>query len=300
MHDLRYARPSFVDWIQAARPKTLTAAIVPFFAGTALAHASGFSIDWGLLLSALASALCIQIGTNFINDAFDFAKGADNQERLGPRRAIQQGLATTRQVYAFGLSFFLAALIFGVPLIVHGGASMAAILLISIISGYLYTGGAFPLAYQGLGDLFVVIFFGWVATIAGYWIQTGAMSLQSLLLGTQIGLLCTLMIAINNLRDIHSDVKACKKTLAVRFGQSFAKCEIALLAGIPYALNIFWLNWGFVLAAILPWITAPLSALLIAKIRKTQPSKAYNHFLALAALLHLSFGLLLIIGLILQ
>lgn len=300
MNEIKLSRMNAGIWIQAMRPKTLTAALVPFSAGAALAYSNQAPIAWGLLCVAIFSAICIQIATNLINDAFDFAKGADDQERLGPQRAIQQGFATGPQVYALGMIFFLASLLIGIPLIIHGGLAIAAILLLSILSGYLYTGGPKPLAYVGLGDLFVVIFFGWVATLAGYWLQTGWVDWKSFLLGTQIGLLCTLMIAINNLRDINSDIRANKKTLAVRFGQTFAKVEILFLAIVPFALNLCWLTWGYVYAALLPFFTLPLASILMLKIWKSYPSKAYNRYLGMAALLHLSFGIFLIIGFILQ
>lgn len=287
-------------WIRAIRPKTLTAAIVPFFSGAALAYTTGASIAWGVLISTILSAIFIQIATNLINDAFDFSKGADDEERLGPHRAIQQGMATSQQVFSLGIIFFLLAFLIGTPILIQGGFPIAMVMLLSMVSGYLYTGGPFPLAYIGLGDFFVVIFFGWVATLSGYWLQTGYIDGKSFLLGTQIGLLCTLMIAINNLRDISSDIRANKKTLAVRFGQNFAKMEIFILASVPFILNFFWFYWGYIYAALLPYFSFPLATLLITKIWKNQPSKMYNQYLGLAALLHLLFGLLLIIGFILN
>lgn len=300
MSRVEYAPYNIACWFQAMRPKTLTASLVPFSVGAALAHASGAPLAWGLLFCALISALFIQVATNLINDAFDVAKGTDGQDRLGPRRALHLGIATGPQVYALGMLCYLAAFLVGIPLIIHGGPSIALILLLSILSGYLYTGGPIPLAYAGLGDLFVVIFYGWIATMAGFWLQTGYIDFQSFMLGTQIGLLSTTLIAVNNLRDVNTDAKSNKKTLAVRFGQVFVKYEIILLATIPFALNFFWLYWGYFYAAILPFLTLPLACLLIVKIWKTYPSKAYNGFLALAALLHLSFGILLIIGFLLK
>lgn len=296
MSRAEYASSNIACWFQAMRPKTLTASIVPFTIGAALAHAIGAPLNWGLLLCALISALFIQVATNLINDAFDVAKGTDNQDRLGPRRVIHLGMATGPQVYALGMLCFLAAFLFGIPLIMDGGLYIALILLLSMLSGYLYTGGPMPLAYVGLGDLFVIIFYGWVATMAGFWLQAGFINVQSFLLGTQVGLLCTSIIAVNNLRDVNTDAKSSKKTLAVRFGQTFVKTEITLLAIVPFILNFFWLYWGYLYTAILPFLTLPMAFLLIVNIWKTYPSKAYNGFLALAALLHLSFGVLMIIG----
>jgi 1,4-dihydroxy-2-naphthoate octaprenyltransferase len=301
MHTKQQNSPvSMFIWLQTIRPKTLTAAFIPFSAGAALAYAGGASIAWGLLLSALASALCIQIASNLLNDAFDFVKDTSDPERLGPKRAIHLGLANGQDMYRIGLFFFLLTLLFGIPLIVHGGVSIVVILGLSILAAYLYSGGPLPLTSVGLGDLFVLIFYGWVATLAGYWLQTGYLDAKGLLLGTQIGLLCTSIIAIDNYRDIESDSKAGKKTLAVRFGRQFGKMEIAALTSIPFALNLLWLTWGYHYAAFLPFLTAPLGAFIVYKTWNSPPSSAFNIFLGLAALLHLSFGLLLIIGFILQ
>lgn len=289
--------PSHVGiWFQAMRPKTLTASLVPFSVGAALAYATGASMNWGLYFFALISALFIQVATNLINDAFDVAKGTDDQDRLGPRRVLHHGMATGSQVYALGILCFLAAFLFGIPLIMHGGTYIALILLLSMLSGYLYTGGPMPLAYMGLGDLFVVIFYGWVATMAGFWLQAGYINMQSFLLGTQVGLLCTLLIALNNLRDVNTDAKSNKKTLAVRFGQTFVKAEITFLAIVPFLLNFLWLYRGYHFVAGLPFLTLPIACLLIVKVWKTYPSKAYNGFLALAAVIHLAFGFLMVIG----
>lgn len=300
MYKDQHLAPSTVSiWLQTIRPKTLTAAIVPFCAGAALAYAGGASIAWDLLIFALASALCIQIATNLLNDAFDFVKDTSDPKRLGPKRAIHLGVADGKQMYILGMAFFVFAWLFAIPLILHGGVVIAVILLFSMLAGYFYSGGPLPLTSVGLGDPFVLLFYGWVATAASYWLQTNAVDAKALLLGTQIGLLCTTIIAVDNYRDIDSDEKANKKTLAVRFGPEFAKFEIAFLTFFPFALNFFWLSWGYVYVAILPMLAAPLASYLLARIWKTRPSKAYNGFLALAALLHLCFGVLLIIGFVL-
>ncbi len=287
-------------WLQTIRPKTLTAAIVPFSAGAALASAGGAVIAWGLLFSALISALCIQIASNLLNDSFDFVKDTTDPHRLGPKRAIHLGLANSQHMYGLGLFFFMLAFIAGIPLINHGGVAIAIIIGLSILAGYSYSGGPLPLTSVGLGDLFVLLFYGWVATLAGYWLQTGLLDSKGFLLGTQIGLLCTSIIAIDNYRDIESDRKAAKKTLAVRFGRHFSKIEIAVLTLLPFGLNLLWLVWGYSYAAFLPFLTAPLGAFIVFKTCNTPPCSSFNVFLGLAALLHLSFGLLLIIGFVLQ
>jgi 1,4-dihydroxy-2-naphthoate octaprenyltransferase len=146
-----------------ARPKTLAASVVPVLVGTALVAAEGFHVAAWISLFAVLSAMMIQIATNFVNDAIDFVKGADGETRLGEARATQSGWFTGRQVMAMALLFFALAMLFGIPLVWQGGAAILTIGLVSLLMGYAYTGGPFPLAYLGLGDLFVVIFFGLVA-----------------------------------------------------------------------------------------------------------------------------------------
>lgn len=286
-------------WFQTARPKTLTAAIIPFSAGAALAYANGSPIAWGLLFSALVSALCIQIASNFLNDAFDFVKDTTDPERMGPVRAIHRGIADGQFMHTLGLICFILAFIAGIPLIIHGGMPIAFILGISCLAGYFYSGGPIPFTSVGAGDFFVLIFYGWVATLAGYWLQTGFLDTKVFLLGTQIGLLCTTIIAIDNYRDMVADGKNHKKTLAVRFGSQFAKMEIATLTCLPFVLNLYWLVWGYTYAALLPFLAAPLAMFLVYKTWTTKPSPAFNMFLGLSALLHLCFGLLLIAGFVL-
>jgi len=291
---------SFNSWVLASRPKTLTAALVPVCVGTALAQAFGYSVAYSLSFFALLSAFSIQIGTNLVNDALDFKKGADTQKRLGPTRVTQQGLLSMRSVLIFGVAFFVMAIVFGIPLIIKGGAPLAIVLAISVLMGYCYTGGPFPLAYVGLGDLFVILFFGLVSTASVYYLQSGHFDTSSLIAGLQIGLLATVMIAINNLRDNEGDAQAGKYTLAVRFGTAFARAEIISLMLLPYVIGLIWLQFGLFYAAVLPLMTLPLALRLSKRIYYAEIGPVFNVFLGLAALLHLSFGLLLTIGLWLE
>jgi 1,4-dihydroxy-2-naphthoate octaprenyltransferase len=280
-------------WIASARPKTLTATLIPFLAGTALAIGNGATFKGLLFLSAMLGAFCIQIATNLINDAFDVKRGTDTHERLGPQRALHLGYATHDQVFDAGIGFLSLAIVFSMPVILYGGFAILAIILLSISLAYLYTGGPSPLSYNGLGDLFVIIFFGWVSTLAAFWIQSGTLSWSAFLLGTQIGLLATVLIAINNLRDVQTDAKSGRRTLPVRFGAFFGRLEITVLILLPFLLNFLWILRGNYLAAALPWLVFPLALPLIAKIWYTEPSKVFNKYLAQSALLHLTFGLLL-------
>lgn len=297
MYSSRATRFSFIDWFVAARPKTLTTALVPFLAGTFLAFADRFTIAWSLMAFACLSAICIQIGTNFMNDAYDFKRGADRGGVLGPERASRAGLLsgqlTFRHVWLVGALFFSGAVFFAIPLFLHGGPPVILIIALSILAGFLYTGGPFPLAYHGLGDLFVLLFYGGVATNAAYWLQSGEINARSALLSVQVGCLCTSMIAINNLRDVEEDAKASKNTLPVRFGILFGKLEIMAMLAIPLVLNLFW-PWQ--LAAWLPWLSAPIAIAICMRIWKLAPSNEYNGLLAISGANMLFFCLLLMAG----
>ena len=211
-------------WILAARPKTLWAAVAPVMVGTAMAFESGH----GALLPAFAAlfgAIAIQVGTNLANDYFDCKKGADTQDRLGPTRVTQAGLIRPEAVKIGIVTAFLLASIAGSYLIYRAGWPIAVIGVLSIISGILYTAGPYPLGYIGLGDIFVLIFFGPVAVGGSYYVQTLSLEPIVLLASLGPGFFSVAILAVNNLRDIDSDSKTGKRTLAVRFGRRFAKME---------------------------------------------------------------------------
>lgn len=284
------------SWILATRPKTLTASAVPVLVATGLAFTVSPQLNLWISLFALLSSFCIQIGTNFINDALDFKKGADTAARLGPVRVTQSGLLSMQQVHLAGLLFFGLAIVFAVPLILRGGWPIAFLMSLSVVCGYGYTGGPKPLAYSGLGDLFVLLFFGLASTIAVYYLQTGFIDVRAVLAGTQIGLLATVLIAINNLRDCVEDSRTGKRTLVVRFGETFGRYEIALLAFLPFALGFLWIPLGYTLVTLLPFATLPIAVKVVKNIWSTPPSREYNKFLAMSALLHLAFGLMMCVG----
>jgi len=284
------------SWILAARPKTLTAALIPVLVGTALAFGLQGGVRPELSLLALLSAVLIQIGTNLINDALDFKKGADTAERIGPKRVTQSGIFKPDQVWWAGIFCFVGAALLGLPLVMAGGWPIVAIGIFSLLAGYAYTGGPYPLAYLGLGDLFVLVFFGWVAVGGVYYLNTGAMDLAGFVAGTQVGLLATVLIAINNLRDAKTDIKAAKKTLPVRFGSRFARMEITLLCLIPFFSGIYWMQTGLKWAFALPFFVLPVAIQLVRKVFSTEPSEVYNRYLAQAAAIQLCFGVLLSLG----
>ena len=214
----------FKIWLEAARPKTLWAAVAPVIIGTAMAFSDG-KFHMASALAALIGAILIQIGTNFANDYFDFKKGADTRDRIGPVRATGAGLVKPGVMRAAFILIFMAAFIIGLYLIYRAGWPLLLIGLLSIIFGVLYTGGPYPLGYNGLGDIFVLIFFGPVAVGATYYVQALEITMPVILAGLSPGLISTALLTVNNLRDINSDRKAGKKTLAVRFGVFFTRME---------------------------------------------------------------------------
>lgn len=230
-------------WWMAARPRTLGAALAPVLIGTALAIRSGQWDPW-TLVAALLGALLIQIGTNFANDYFDFIKGADTSARIGPTRATQAGLVSPADMRLAFILTFAAVLLPGFYLAARGGWPIVCLGIASVLSGILYTGGPWPLAYLGLGDLFVLLFFGLGATTGTYWIHTHSLSGEILLAALPPGLLATAILVVNNLRDRQTDAQAGKRTLVVRWGTDFARWEylLCLLGASLIPLVLFFLG----------------------------------------------------------
>lgn len=284
-------------WVLASRPKTLPAAIAPVCIGCALAWKLTGSWSLWLALCTVLSAIAIQIATNFFNDAIDFDKGADTANRLGPTRATSAGMTSRKGMYLAGWITILIAAALALPLIQARGWLILAIGLPSIYFSFGYTGGPFPLAYRGLGDLFVLIFFGLIAVSGAVFVQTGTWPFDALVAGIQIGLLSTVLIAINNLRDIEEDRGTRKMTLAVRFGITFSRIEITLLCLLPHVVGLLlWPARGFSLLAWLPLPVGLLGFLISALIWKTAPSRAYNRFLALSAAQLVLFTVLFVVA----
>jgi 1,4-dihydroxy-2-naphthoate polyprenyltransferase len=217
--------PSFFSiWVGAARPRTLPAAIAPVLAASALAWRDGdFAAPAALV--CLAFALLIQIGTNFANDYYDFIKGADTAERVGPRRAVASGLVAPTTMKRAMIAVFALAFAAGLTLLGYGGWPLLVIGVASIVCGVAYTGGPYPLGYNGLGDIFVFIFFGLVAVGATYFVQAGVITPEAWIIGAGIGALAANILVVNNYRDVETDAKAGKRTLVVRFGRRFARAQ---------------------------------------------------------------------------
>ncbi len=284
-------------WLLAIRPKTLPAAAAPVIVGTAAALSDDL-FKPGPALAALLGALLLQIGANLANDVFDFKKGADTTDRLGPVRVTQAGLLSPGQVMAgVWVSFGLAALI-GLYLAAVGGWPVVMIGLLSIAAALAYTGGPFPLGYNGLGDLFVFIFFGLAAVGGTYYVQAGTVSALAWWAAVPVGLLAVAIIVVNNLRDIHTDRAAGKKTLAVRLGERGAQVEYILLLAGAYAVPpLMWLTGVSSAWVGLTWLSLPLAWPLVRMILH-EKGRPLNRALAGTARLELVYALLFSLGMV--
>jgi 1,4-dihydroxy-2-naphthoate octaprenyltransferase len=289
----------FRIWLLASRPKTLWAGIAPVIIGTALAVGDG-KFHLFSALAALMASLLIQIATNFANDYYDYVHGADTKERIGPTRITQSGLVKPNVVkIAFILTFSLAFII-GMYLIWRGGWPIFVIGILSIILGILYTGGPFPLGYHGLGDIVVLIFFGPVAVGGTYFVQALEFTPEVIIAGLSPGLLSMALLTVNNLRDIHTDRKAGKKTLAVRFGEFFTRMEylfsITIACLIPAILFLIKEDHPYALATTFVFIPAIPS---VYSIFMKQIGPELNHILANTGKLLLLYSVVFSIGWIL-
>jgi 1,4-dihydroxy-2-naphthoate octaprenyltransferase len=274
----------------AARPKTLPAAVVPVWAGCVLAWAFGGTFHPLLALATLGGAVAIQIATNFFNDAIDSRKGADTERRLGPVRVTAAGMMRPAAVHAAALGFLGLALACGILLYQARGWPIAVIGVPSLFLAYGYTGGPFPLAYRGLGEVFVVLFFGWVAVAGTVFIQTGGWPAAAFLLGSQVGLLSAALISINNLRDREEDAHTGKRTLAVRWGRRAALAVIAAELGGAALLGAGWILWGRPGLALASLPVMVLGAVILRGLVTLPPGPAYNRLLALAGVQLLLFA----------
>jgi 1,4-dihydroxy-2-naphthoate octaprenyltransferase len=239
----------------------------------------------------------IQIGTNFANDVFDYEKGTDDARRIGPVRAVQAGLLSPRQMKLGMVVAFALATLAGVYLTSIAGWVIVAIGLVSIASGIAYTGGPFPLGYHGLGDVFVMVFFGFVATVGTVFVETGAVSSLAWLAAIPVGALATNVLVVNNVRDRKTDVTTGKRTLAVRFGRTFGVAEYIMLLVVSYgaifaAVALGWATW----VALLGVITAPVGARLAKILAVTDHGPSLNRLLASSAKLMLSTSAFFAIG----
>lgn len=281
---------SFKSILLAARPKTLPAAIVPVWAGCVLAWKLTGVFHLWLAICTVGGAIAIQIATNFFNDAIDSRKGADTEKRLGPKRVTASGLMSQRNVLKWATVFLVIAAIFGAFLIQARGWPILAIGIPSLFLAYGYTGGPFPLAYRGMGEVFVILFFGFIAVTGTVFVQTGHWPHEALLLGGQIGLLSAVLISINNLRDHEEDASTGKRTLAVRCGPKFALMFIFMEINIAAMAGLGWVTFGFPALAIASAPVMLMGVRIILGLMTNLPGPAYNKFLAFAGIQLLMFA----------
>ena len=287
-----------LPWIIAFRIKTLPAAISPVLVGTALAFKISKDFNIEIFLSILSASILIQIGTNLSNDLSDFLKGADTKDRLGPIRAAQSGLLTIDKLKLGIIISFSLAILFGFYLVSVGGNIIILIGLLSIISGILYTAGPYPLGYNGLGDIFVFIFFGIVAVMGTYYLNTLTINVESLLCGIIMGALSTAILIVNNIRDVKTDGASGKNTLAVKLGLTFSKIEFLIMILLPHILSLYLYFLIDDMGIFLSFFTLPISFNLIYQIfNKT--GNQLNEVLIKTARLLFIYSLLLSIGLLL-
>jgi 1,4-dihydroxy-2-naphthoate polyprenyltransferase len=285
-------RPSALGvWWLAARPKTLLAAATPVWVGSACAHAIG-SFRWLPALAALVGAMLLQVAANFANDVFDYEKGADTAARVGPTRAVAAGWLTPAAMrrglaVVIGLGLLVCAYLVSVagPVVLLIGA-------LSIASAVAYTGGPYPLGYHGLGDVFVLAFFGFVAVAGTVFVQAGQVPAPAWLAAIPVGCLATNILVVNNVRDVETDIAAGKRTLPARFGRRFGVIEYWLLLALSYAAPFLPALGRISLGAgLLPCLTLPLAVHLAARVARDRGA-ALNAVLARTALLLFVFGLL--------
>ena len=282
-------------WVMAIRPATLPAAVTPVLVGTAAAYAAG-GFRAGPAAAALAGALLLQIGANLANDLFDFEKGADTEDRLGPTRVVQAGLLSPAAVRRATILTFALATAVGVYLVAVAGWAVVAIGVASIAAAVAYTGGPYPLGYNGLGDVAVFVFFGLVAVCGTVYVQAGRVPPLAWLAAVPVGTLVTAILVVNNVRDLPTDARAGKRTLAVRFGRSTAVAEYALLFFTAYAIPVALFAAGRLgIAVLLPVLTAPLAVSLFRSVSEER-GRALNPALGRTARLAVVFGALFAVG----
>jgi len=284
-------------WMIAIRVQTLLIPTTQVITATAIAYISLGALDWILAFYALIASLTITIGTNLINDAIDYEKGLDTIGRAKSLKVISANLLSQREVFLAGIFAFLIAC--SIPFALNVDKAYCFFFIItSVIAGYCYTGGPFPISYLGLSELFVFIFYGGVCILVPFFAQTHFLSLPIILGACQLGLLAILPNALNNFRDFYDDAKANKKTLAVRFGIDFAKKEIQVLTILPFVLGLGWIFLGYPEASLMPLLLVPIAFIFLKGLMLQKPTNQLGTYFKLSLMIHFCFGVLLIIGLL--
>jgi len=287
-------------WLIASRPRTLPAAVAPVLVGTALAWTVG-PLNWIAFAAAALGSLFIQVGTNLSNDYSDARRGADTDERLGPVRVTAGGLVPPKQVLFATYASFAMAVLVGIYLIIIAGPVLLLIGAASILAGVLYTGGPRPYGYEGFGELFVFTFFGIVAVTGSYFVQRQSLEWEAFILAIPVGLLASAILVVNNVRDLETDRRAGKKTLAVRLGRANTRRLFAVMVTLAYPAALIPSLVGSLNAwPVLVVLTIPIAVALVKTVASHTDGPTLNSALARSGLLELAFCLLLTIGLLLN
>lgn len=287
----------FDTWILASRPKTLLAAVVPVLIGTSIVSFET-KVNFSAAIIALICAILIQIGTNFVNDLYDYLSGADTESRKGPTRALASGLITVNEMKLAIILVFTITFILGLYLVYISTWITLLIGIMSIFAGIAYTAGPFPLAYNGLGDVFVFLFFGVVGTVGTYYVQVVDISPLVLWASIPVGALITNILVVNNYRDIDEDREVGKNTLAVKMGRKFTRYQYLIFMILSYLiLFVVYFTFNQSLFVFLPLITLPLAIKLIKMIFSFK-GEELNRTLELTAKLSALYGILFAVGIL--
>ena len=282
-------------WVQATRPKTLIASVAPVVMGVAMASTS-VALAWWPALLTLLTAVCIQIGTNFVNDLADWRRGADQSDRIGPQRVMQAGLLSPGAMIAGICVVFGCALAAGTYLFLHSGVFVLIVGLTGVLLAFLYSVGPSPLAYNGLSDLMVLLYFGVLAVAGTWYVQAGDVGFPALLAGTGPGLLSTAILTVNNIRDLDQDQRAGRRTLIVRYGLGFGRWEYALCCVAAALVPVLLWRLGYAT----PWLLLATAGLIpsIPLIREvwTRSGAVLNQTLAKTAGLLVLYTILFCVG----
>jgi 1,4-dihydroxy-2-naphthoate octaprenyltransferase len=286
-------------WLMAARLRTLPAAIAPVLVGTALAYTLEDVFRPGAFVAAMLGSILIQIGTNLSNDYSDARRGADAEDRLGPVRVTAGGLVPPKQVLLATYATFGLAALCGVYLVAVAGIELLFVGIASIAAGVLYTGGPRPYGYEGLGELFVFLFFGIVAVAGSTFAQTKSWPLEAFVLAVPVGLLAAAILVVNNVRDLDGDRRAGKRTLAVRLGRDRGRALYgAMIYGSYLVAPLPWLLGPLSPWLMACWLTLPLAVKLVRTVRRHSDGPSLNEALAQTGILQLAFCLLLSAGIL--
>lgn len=284
-------------WWAAIRPRTLSISATPVLVGTALALAQGATLAWAPMLAALCCALLIQVGTNLHNDAADHERGNDQADRIGPLRVTAAGWATAAVVRRAALVSFSAAFLLGIYLVQVGGWPILAIGLASLLAGWSYSGGPHPISHTALGEIFVVAFFGVAAVAGSAWLQGAPGGNVALLAGVVVGLPAAAVLLINNYRDLDSDLRAGRRTLAALLGRLASRRAFAAMVLLPFVLLLVLAAFGH-FGALLGFVALPMALRVIHDLEQSQVGPELNLLLAATARTGFALGMLLALGLV--